>query len=393
MEGHEVSPGVVRLRGSSWDHPRGHAPMVATAAAYESEHGGDVSIAWVARTLKEFGMVSVEELARQFDLIVMDHPHIGTMAESGCVVALDRYLDTDLLAALALNSPGRSHQSYRYDAHQWALAIDAACQTSAWRPDLLARAPATWSEVLTLALSGRVLWPLCAVDAAASFMSLTMAQGEECAATRERFVGRDAGRWALQTMYDVAARSDPICLDSNPIHVLEALAHSDDYVYSPLAFCYVNYSRHDHTGHKVSFGDIPSASAGTTPCGALLGGAGLAISAFSENIAEALAYAQYVASGDVQRGLYYSSGGQPAHRAPWSDADLDVTSGGFFSGVAPVLEHSWTRPNGPRFAAFQNSMIDHFDEWFGAATAPDVFLDELDDLYRSSLRDVEAPSS
>ena len=367
--------------------------MVAAAAAYESERGGDVSIAWVPRTLKEFGMVSVEELAHQFDLIVMDHPHIGTMAESGCVVALDQYVDAGVLAALALDSPGRSHQSYHYGAHQWALAIDAACQTSAWRPDLLARVPATWPEVLALASSGQVMWPLCAVDAAASFMSLTMAKGEECAATRDRFVGRDAGSWALSTMYDVAAQSDPLCLESNPIHVLEALAHSDDYVYAPLAFCYVNYSRHDHTGQKVAFGDIPSVTVGVTPRGALLGGAGLAISAFSGAIDDALAYALYVASGDVQRGLYFYSGGQPAHCAPWSDAELDVTSGGFFSGVAPVLEHSWTRPNGPHFAAFQNTMIDHFDDWFGAATEPDAFLDKLDDLYRSSFLDAEAPSS
>ncbi len=388
-----MSPGVIVLRGSSWDHPRGHAPMVATAAAYESDRGGEVSIEWVPRTLKEFGMVSVEELAHQFDLVVMDHPHIGTMAESGSVIAIDQYLDAEVLAALALDSPGRSHQSYRYGAHQWALAIDAACQTSASRPDLLARVPATWSEVIELASSGRVMWPLCAVDAAASFMTLTMAQGEECAQTSERFASRDAGRWALSTMYDVARQSDPLCLQSNPIHVFEALAHSDDYSYAPLAFCYVNYSRSDHTGHKVDFGDIPSTSADTTPRGALLGGAGLAISAYCENLDEALTYAMYVASGDVQRGLYFSSGGQPAHRAPWNDATLDVASGGFFSGVGPVLQNSWTRPNGPRFAAFQNNMIELFDDWFAAATSPDVFLDKLDDLHRSSLLDAEAPSS
>jgi multiple sugar transport system substrate-binding protein len=359
--------------------------MVATAAAYELARAGEVSIAWVPRTLKEFGTVSVEELAHQFDLIVMDHPHIGTMAESGCVVALDDYVGTTALAALAQDSPGRSHQSYHYAGRQWAFAIDTACQTSAWRPDLLSAAPSTWSDVIALASSGRVMWPLCAVDAAASFMTLTMARDAECATTSERFVDREAGRWALDIMSAVARLSDPQCLTSNPIQVLKALAHSDAFVYTPLTFCYVNYSRDGHSGHRVAFGDIPAAHQGVEAHGALLGGAGLAISAFSESIDEAMAYSLYVASGDAQRGLYFTSGGQPAHYDAWSDADLDVLSGGFFSGVGRVLERSWTRPNGPCFAEFQNAMIDHFDEWYGAAQGPDTFLDKLDELYRTSL--------
>lgn len=375
---------VVRLRGSSWDHPRGQAPMVATAAAYELARGGEISIAWVPRTLKEFGMVSVEELARQFDLIVMDHPHIGTMAESGCVVALDKFVDAATLASLAEGSPGRSHQSYIYGGHQWAFAIDTACLTSAWRPDLLSTPPTTWSDVITLAESGQVMWSLCAVDSAASFMTLTLAQGEECATTRDRFVSRDAGRWAISTMYEVARRSDPQCLENNPIHVLEALAHSDAFVYAPLTFCYVNYSRDDHTGQRVAFGEIPSAHEGVAPHGALLGGAGLAVSVFSEAIDEALAYGLYVASSDVQRGIYVTSGGQPAHRMAWTDAAVDQASGGFFSSVGRVLERSWTRPNGPRFAAFQNEMIALFDDWYSAAPAPDTFLDKIDALYRDS---------
>lgn len=375
---------MVTLRGSSWDHPRGHAPMVATAREYERIHNGEVSIEWVPRTLKEFGMVSVEALAREFDLVVMDHPHIGTMAESKSVIPLEDYVSAQTLEALAEGSPGRSHQSYRYEGRQWAFAIDTACQTSAWRPDLMDGPPATWTQVMDLAAKGQVMWPLCAVDAAASFMTLTLAQGQECASAADRFVERGAGLWALQTMYDVARQSDPRCLDSNPIHVLEALAHSDDFSYAPLSFCYVNYSRDDHTGKQVAFGDIPSTRPDVPAQGALLGGAGLAISAFSDSVDEAVAYASYVASGDVQSGLYFSSGGQPAHHAAWSDGDLDQRSGGFFSGVGPVLGRSWTRPNGPWFAQFQNTMIDHFDGWFDAVQSPDGFLDELDTLYRAA---------
>ena len=133
--------GPVVLRGSSWDHERGHSPMVATAAEYERHCGGAVRIEWEPRSLKAFGMAHVEELAADFDLILIDHPHIGAMAESGAVVPLDELVDPDAIAELAEGSPGRSHQSYEYDGHLWALAVDAACHVAAWRPDLITDVP------------------------------------------------------------------------------------------------------------------------------------------------------------------------------------------------------------------------------------------------------------
>lgn len=362
--------------------------MMATAAAYQSITDAEVSITWEARTLKEFGVLSVEELARRFDLIVIDHPHIGTMAESACVVALDDHVDAATWSSLSDQSPGGSHQSYSYAGRQWAFAIDAACQTSARRADRLARVPRTWEEVIVLAQDGRVMWPLCAVDAAASFMTLTMALGEACGESPDYFVSRPVGRWAMATMYDVARPSDPECLKANPIHVLDAFANSDDYLYAPLVFCYVNYSRDDHAGQRVAFGDIPTVQKTANSRGALLGGAGLAVSAYSDFVDEAIAYALYVASPEVQGDLYFFSGGQPAHHSAWSSQTLDRASGGFFSGVRSVLTNSWTRPNRPGFASFQNQMVDLFEEWYTCAPAPTAFLDKLDELHRYSLSGV-----
>jgi multiple sugar transport system substrate-binding protein len=58
-------------------------------------------------------------------------------------------------------------------------------------------------------------------------------------------------------------------------------------------------------------------------------------------------YALFVASADIQRGLYFASGGQPAHSAAWTDPHLDQQAGGFFSGVNSTLERAWTRPRTP----------------------------------------------
>jgi multiple sugar transport system substrate-binding protein len=368
-------PEPVRLRGSSWDHPRGHAPMVATAAAYEQAAGGRVEVTWVPRSLKEFGMTSVESLAREFDLIVIDHPHIGVMAESGCVLPLDDLIGADDLADLAEGSPGRSHESYRYDGRQWALAIDAACQASAWRPDLLAVPPADWPEVVALSESGTVLWPLGEVDAAASLLTLAAGAGQPAPASERTFIDRPTGRRALSLMCAVADRSDPACLRMNPIDVLEAMCDSDRFAYSPLAFCYVSYSLASRPGRRLSFGRVPGGS------GALLGGAGLAVSALRSQAGPAVSYAAYVASGQVQQGLYFTSGGQPAHRAAWANAEVDAAAGGFFSGLAETMRTSWTRPRGPRFAGFQNSMIDLFTGWRDRADDADRFLDDLDRRY------------
>ena len=53
---------MITLTGVSWDHPRGHDPMVATAEAYTRSHP-DVQIIWETRSLKDFGDYPVERLA------------------------------------------------------------------------------------------------------------------------------------------------------------------------------------------------------------------------------------------------------------------------------------------------------------------------------------------
>lgn len=362
--------------------------MLATAANYTRASEGHVTVEWAPRSLKQFGMVSIDQLAHEFDLIVIDHPHVGEMARLGCVLPLDELLDASQLAALAHLSPGRSHESYQWDGHQWALAIDAACQTTAWRPDLLPHPPLNWDEVVELARGGRVLWPLGEVDAAASFLTLMAEAGAPCGDQQSHFASRDVARWALGLMSAVAGYSDRRCLTDNPVTALEALALSDRYLYSPLLFCYLYYSRPGNVRAPVQFGDIPSISGTQMPSGALLGGAGLAVSAYTGSPAEAADYSLFVASATTQMGAYFASGGQPAHGLVWRDPVLDTEAGGFFSNVGPVMESSWRRPQEPVFAIFQDRMFAMFEDWYRAcATDAGSFLDRLDALYRGSVRE------
>src|SRR5918997_2135146 len=127
----------IELRGISWDHPRGHDCMVATANAYATLQP-EVRIVWETRSLQDFADFPVQKLAETYDLLVIDHPFVGFAAADGCLLPLNEHIDAEVLADQAANSVGPSHRSYIYGGHQWALATDAAGHVSAYRPDLLA---------------------------------------------------------------------------------------------------------------------------------------------------------------------------------------------------------------------------------------------------------------
>jgi multiple sugar transport system substrate-binding protein len=147
----------VELKGVSWDHPRGHDCMVATARAYAAVRP-DVRVEWQTRSLQDFADFPVQKLAETYDLLVIDHPFVGFAAADGCLLPLDEHLGEAFLDDQAANSVGPSHRSYRYGGHQWALATDAAGHVAAYRPDLLDEIgglPRTWDDVLAVAETRR----------------------------------------------------------------------------------------------------------------------------------------------------------------------------------------------------------------------------------------------
>ena len=75
------------LRGMTWDDPRCYDPLAACALTWRDRTG--VQIARDRRSLQDFESFPVETLARRYDLIVIDHPHVGQVVAEGCLVALD----------------------------------------------------------------------------------------------------------------------------------------------------------------------------------------------------------------------------------------------------------------------------------------------------------------
>jgi multiple sugar transport system substrate-binding protein len=337
-----------RLRGITWDHSRGLLPMVATAQRFQERHP-DVDIVWEKRSLQAFADQPIQDLASQFDLLVIDHPFVGYAAEHPVLVPLDQCLPKSFLRDQACHSVGGSHRSYQYGGHQWAVAIDAAAPVASWRADLLKHPPRTWSEVLELAREGRVLVPGCAVDALMNFYMFCIDEGEEPFRTSHYVVSEAVGGAALHRLKELYALCPPECLSWNPIRVYEAMTVSDSAWYCPLAYGYSNYAREGYARHRLTFGNVVGRLRPT------LGGTGLAISCSTRYREVSTEYVQYVASAECQRSLYTENGGQPGHRGGWCDPTANRLTSRFFRNTLRTLDRSYVRPRYCGYLQFQDA--------------------------------------
>src|SRR4051812_47748272 len=137
----------------TWDHPRGYEPLVAATQRFR-ELRPDVDIEWQRRSLQDFEHFPVDLLAAEYDLIIIDHPHVGEVARESVLLPLDEAGTSIDLEDLARNTVGPSFESYRWNGRVWAVPVDAASQVQAYRPDLLGSPVSTWSETLELAQDG-----------------------------------------------------------------------------------------------------------------------------------------------------------------------------------------------------------------------------------------------
>jgi multiple sugar transport system substrate-binding protein len=377
---------MTELRGITWNHTRGFLPMVATAQRFSELHP-DVEIRWEKRSLQQFADWPIERLAGHYDLLVIDHPFAGYAAGHNVLLPVDEYLPSSFLADQAKNSVGRSHPSYRYGEHQWALAIDAATPVSGFRPDLLAQAgaglPSNWEELLDLARRGLVAVPAIGIDSLMNFYMLCGALGEDPFTSGEHVVREEIGMRALAMLQELVGLCDAACLHRNPIATWNLLSTSDTLALCPFAYGYSNYSRPGYSSHALEFGGLPRSSDGR-PFPSTLGGAGLAISSRCAHRDQALRYCEFVASPECQRTLYFDSGGQPGHRGAWQDPEVNRRCGSFFAKTLATLDDAYLRPRYDGYLRFQDEASKTVHAFLlGQSTARET-LTELDRLSKAS---------
>jgi multiple sugar transport system substrate-binding protein len=344
---------TVVLRGITWEHARGYGSVAAAAEAYR-EVAPDVEVRWEFRSLQAFADQALEQLVEDYDLLVIDHPHIPLAAEHGLLAPLDGAGHDEELAVLAGQSVGLSHESYRHQGRQWGLATDAAAQVAAYRPDLLPEPPRDWPAVLELAAEGRVLWPYKPVDAFSSLVTVASGNGEEPMRRPGVFLSPDALGEAMEVLRKLARLVPEENRAWNPIQAADALSTGDRFAYVPLAFGYTNYSRAGFRQHRLRYTDIPSSRNGVN--GSLLGGAGIAVSARTRHPEQAIAHAFWLDSAEVQEGVYYDGGGQPGNAVAWESDRTNADSLDFFRGTRATLEGAYVRPRFVHYIELQNTL-------------------------------------
>jgi multiple sugar transport system substrate-binding protein len=326
--------------------------MRAAAAMWQQLTG--VRLRWETRSLASFGDQPLDAVAGRYDLIVMDHPLIGEAAANGVLVPLDECASAGLLDDLATQTVGPSYRSYQHAGHQWALPVDAACQVTAFRPDLMGAEPLpqTWAEVAALARRrpGLVALPLQSAHALTAVCTLCANAGTPVG-TDDGWLSGGAAGHAIELLRVCTAGTAGRFGDAEPPELLSALATGRDIGYVPLVYGYVTYCEPDGPVPGCRFTDLPPGDRG--PAGSTLGGAGLAVPARSGQRDAALAFAQWACSGAVQRDVIAAHGGQPAHRAAWDDPAVNAATHQFYAATRATIEAAWVRPREPWWPYFQ----------------------------------------
>ena len=320
---------------------------------------------------------------------MIDHPWAGFAAANGILTNLDQLLSPEFLADQAANSVGDSHQSYNFDGSQWAVAIDAACPVSAWRPDLLERhgenVPQTFDELIALAERGLVCCPSIALDTYGNFLNLLTAAGEAIFPNQEEVAERRAALTALERLRALSSWVPEEFFDTNPIRTLEVMSQTGQFAYTPYTYGYTNYSRKGYAPGLIEFGDVIGIEPGQ-PGATMLGGAGLAVSAGCRHPEAARAYTEFTGSRAIQNGLYFQAGGQPGHRSAWVNPSLDAQCSGFFSRTLPVLDRAFVRPRYEGYLDFQDTACLHIHDFLRNGGDASRTLNTVNRIYRETRR-------
>jgi len=376
------------LKGITWDHSRGFTPLVATAQRY-TEQNPDIEIVWEKRSLQAFADIPVEALSKEYDLLVIDHPHIGESSHSQSLVPIDCHLPNDFLVDQKKNQVGKSHDSYFYEGHQWALALDAATPVASWRQDQFSKLglklPANWVELLELAKQGYVGLPAIPVDSLMNFYSLCLDQNDTLFTNKEIIVDEKTGIHAMEMLKELVGYCNQKFTKKNPIQVYETLVNDlEKEIYCPFAYGYTNYSRKGYVQNILTFGNVIKGPSGKS-LQTVIGGAGIALSNNCSEKDAAVDYIQYIMSPQCQSTSYFDNGGQPGHRQAWINPETNKKCSNFFFNTMETLDNSYMRPRYNGYMHFQDNGCLILYEYLMDKLSSEEALKKLNECYKESL--------
>ena len=401
---------TVRYRGLTWDHPRGYGALRAAAKLQPL-------IDWDVHSLEGFESAPIKDICARYDLVVLDHSHLGEGMAQSCLRPLDEIFDAEDLARIASASIGRTYDSYHMDGRQWALPLDAATQVMAVRADLLAKLdgaapaslagntaqqqqavesrssgaaqqgmidiPKTWDEVRALsARTGKVAMSLAGPHALLSFLSIAAAL-DPAADLRngDRWHTHAVATEACELLLELTARSPASVRALNPIGLLAHMTAHEDVMLCPLVYGYVNYASAS-LAHPLAFHDAPSGK-DSVP-GSILGGTGIAISTRCEPDAALREHLLWLMNEATQTGFIPLHEGQPSNLASWADPQVNTASGDFYRQTTRTLTHAQIRPRHDGYIAFQDRGSALLREGMAAGTPASQLADALAQLFATT---------
>ena len=374
---------MIKLKGMTWDHSRGFDPMLATSKKFQETHNNAVTIQWDKRPLQAFADRPIEDMTDDYDMIVIDYPHVGEVASKGLLQYLDLPKYSSHIEQLKKQSVGKSHESYYINNKQWALAIDAASQTACYREDLIPSYPSNWNALLDLAKNNKVLWPLKPVHAISSFYSIYNNIATELMPDQKKFIVKNFGVETLTMMKAVSKELITDCLTMDPIQTAELMTETNDFFYCPYIYGFSNYSRKNYRKYILKYIDVINLS-GKGPAGTHLGGTGIAVSNVSKNKDLAIEYAFWIASAECQKSLFYESGGQPGNSVAWEDDKINKETNNFFRGTRKTLDLAWVRPRHNGYMKFQDESGNLINEYLQSEIKAESICEKLIDMYNES---------
>jgi len=368
------------FKGLTWDHPRGYDALAAAGA----EDPG-IGLQWDKQPLEGFESASIGELAQRYDLLVIDHPHLGDALASGCLQSLDGLFNAAQLAGWRAQSIGQSFDSYEYGAHQWALPLDAATQVAVWRPSLSNEpAPSSWDQLPAYARRNPVCLSLAGPHAFLTLCSMAHAFGAHVGDGQENlFEGGDPiSAWEL--MRSLYSGSPAAWEAKNPIALLHDMSTTDEVAYCPLVYGYVNYAGRHAPGTPLNFIDAPAGPGGRI--GSVLGGTGIAVSQRCRPTPALLRHLEHLMALSTQRTFIPRHHGQPSARQAWQDPVLNQEYNGFYAHTLRTLEEAFVRPRFAGYTRFQLHASQKVREMLAARTSAPEGMRQLQALHHAASR-------
>lgn len=377
----------MKLKGMTWSHDRGVKPLLAASKKFNEIHP-DVEIEWDARSLADFEIFPLDQLASEYDFIMIDHPHIGTAYAQNLLVPLDTLLGADFIKDQEENSVGLSHQSYQWEGHQWAIAADCAAQFSAYRKDIMeqmdAVIPGTWDQVYSLAKSlpkgMKMAIPFVPIHAYSSFFSLCSQVTDQLFWSNGQALQTEVGVKALKILRNVLDLSHEGSYDMDPINALDLMSKEDAIAYIPLTYGYSTYSEQGYNKHRVKFDDMPSDTG--KPNGSMIGGVGLSISSKCKAPEVAAEFIKMTCSADFQKTDFVDNFGQPGYRGAWTDERVNDLSYGFYEDTLDTMDYGSMRPRFNGYIEFQEKAGKMIRQFFMDNQSEfSTFVDALNALF------------